>query len=489
MEKVRVLTRGQVTKYATGDIVGSLVINGVATFALLYYTGAVGLSATWAGLALSISIFWDAISDPITGYLSDNTKSKYGRRHPWMLISGILLAISFYFIWVVPDFFKQTEMLTFSYLLAVNLLIRTFLTGFFVPFNALAYDICTDYNGRTKLQSVKMLFQMGSNFLGPGLAWMIFFPQANDVNHSSNFELMGAVFSGVILLFVLICTYMTKEHIINSEKTHGTISEKAGFLSFFKDTKLVFKSRDLILIFLFAILFQSAAVFMANLQQYVYQYVLQLTGLEKTIINGGTMIGAALGAFIGSLIAEQIGKKNTNYVAAIIATLSGVGTAFFLLSDLFIHFHFIRISIFSIGNIAFWFGFGVTMPVIASMIADIAEAHYLQSGLNQEGTFGAVYSLAIKGATSFGTFIVGILLSYIGFISGQEAQSNDVLVKIVLVGFIVGPLLTIFASLFLKGYHLSKENLESMRKHKSVIHTIDESEILDNNLQQNSTKI
>ena len=74
-------------------------MNSINGFAMLYYTEALGLSPALAGIAMSIAVFWDALSDPIMGHISDNTRSRFGRRHPYMLVGGLLMALSFYFIW------------------------------------------------------------------------------------------------------------------------------------------------------------------------------------------------------------------------------------------------------------------------------------------------------------------------------------------------------------------------------------------------------
>jgi len=72
--------------YATGEGANSLTMNGIWAFSMLFYTQALGLDYKLAGLALSISVFWDAITDPVMGYLSDHTASRFGRRHPYILI-------------------------------------------------------------------------------------------------------------------------------------------------------------------------------------------------------------------------------------------------------------------------------------------------------------------------------------------------------------------------------------------------------------------
>lgn len=467
MINIKNISKFEMIKYSTGDIVTSLVMNGIGTFALLYYTGAVGLSASLAGLAISITLFWEAITDPIAGYLSDNTKSKYGRRHPWMIFSIIGLSVSFYFMWVIPDFVKSSQITIFGYLVLINLLIRTFLTGYLIPFNALAYDICNDYHGRTKIQSTKQLVSMCANFFGPGLAWSLFFPHAEDVNHSANFELMGTAFAIASLVCGFVCLYFTKKYIVDSRNSIPIDTDKSHFAAFTTDTWRVFKDRNLIIIFIFGSLTMLAAVFVSTMQQYVYQYVLSFSGAEKTIVNGGTMIGAALGSLFAGYVSQKLGKVKTNYLAALICAIAGIYTSIILSTGILQKGQLITMVLFGAGNIIFWFGSAMTWPMVGSMIADTSEVNYHKTGVIQDGTFGAVYTFANKAALSIGMFVVGLALSGIGFISGASEQTHQVLNYIVLLGFFLGPAFMVFSILPLKLYKIDSKYLESIRKDKS----------------------
>ncbi len=97
---------GRIIAYSTGEGATSLTMNGIAAFAMLYYVQVLGLNSKWAGIALSISMLWDAVSDPIMGHITDNTRSRFGRRHPYILGGGIFLATSFFFLWFVPAIFR-----------------------------------------------------------------------------------------------------------------------------------------------------------------------------------------------------------------------------------------------------------------------------------------------------------------------------------------------------------------------------------------------
>ena len=124
-QKPKTCPTGSMLTYSLGECANSLVMNGIFGFAMLFYTKSLGLDPTWAGLAMSLSVFWEAVTEPVMGHISDNTRSSWGRRHPYILIGGLLMALCFYLIWTVPDFSRGSQMGIFWYLVAMNLLLRT----------------------------------------------------------------------------------------------------------------------------------------------------------------------------------------------------------------------------------------------------------------------------------------------------------------------------------------------------------------------------
>ncbi|OHB54093.1 MAG: hypothetical protein A2Y12_12595 [Planctomycetes bacterium GWF2_42_9] len=97
--------------FSLGDGASSLMLNTIWGFAMLYYTNALGLDYKLAGIAMAVAVLWDAFMDPIMGYISDNTRSRFGRRHPYILVGGILLAVTFYYMWTIPHQFNHGHML------------------------------------------------------------------------------------------------------------------------------------------------------------------------------------------------------------------------------------------------------------------------------------------------------------------------------------------------------------------------------------------
>ena len=140
-----------------GDLGYSLVSCTVATYIMSYGTMAVGVSGTLMGIAIAIGTFFDAISDPIIGYLSDNSKNKFfGKRHGFILIGMIFLILTSIFIWSVPTNVSMT--VQFVWFAVFLTLLRTCNTLYFTPICAFSVEISDDYNERTNIQGIRSMF-------------------------------------------------------------------------------------------------------------------------------------------------------------------------------------------------------------------------------------------------------------------------------------------------------------------------------------------
>ena len=154
--------------FASSGIAQGVVSNGVSYFLLIYYSQVLGLDPALAGLAMMISLFVDAVSDPLVGSWSDRMRHKWGRRHPFLFASVIPSAACYYLLWVPPDL-DQTGL--FVYLLCLTVALRLSLSIHAVPFNALLPEITADYEARTRLMSYSY---SGAWFMGTVLAVLMY---------------------------------------------------------------------------------------------------------------------------------------------------------------------------------------------------------------------------------------------------------------------------------------------------------------------------
>jgi GPH family glycoside/pentoside/hexuronide:cation symporter len=170
--------------YGAGDLGPAMAANILVFFLLYFFTNVAGLSAGLAGLVLAIGKISDAINDPITGILSDRTRTRWGRRLPWMLGGLIPFGALFVLQWIVPTFSanpRLNEGLLFAYYVAIAILFNLAYTAVNLPYTALTPELTQDYNERTSLNSFRMAFSIGGSILSLVLAQFIFQIYADDL--------------------------------------------------------------------------------------------------------------------------------------------------------------------------------------------------------------------------------------------------------------------------------------------------------------------
>ncbi|WP_142785506.1 MFS transporter [Changchengzhania lutea] len=464
--------------YASGDGVTSIMLNSILNFAMLYYTQVIGLDATLAGLAISISIFWDAVTDPIMGYISDNTRSKWGKRHPYMLLGGILSLFFFTLLWLVPEG-MESEYAIFGWLMGFNLLMRTGMTIFLVPYNALGFEICTDYEGRSKIQGVRFAFGMFINIL-TAFSWVLFFQDTAEGAIKStavadNYVslIIACLVLGVILLAIVMFT--TRKY---AKDTRDEPKGNGGIGNMFREIGHTLKDPLLRMVYIMTVVGITSAAFVGSVQIYVYEFFMEFSSVEKTVVHSSTMVAFAIGSLVGSALAKRIEKKG--------AILSGISLGLIgniLLCVLFVGgfvskdfapFELFGLE-FSGGMLTFmgfhdlfWLGVGTMIPTSFAMVADVSEIGKIKTGKLRDGSYSAMLSFVFKASQSLGVFFSGFVLTQMGFEAAQESYSMETMEKVTLVGFLSAAVFAAIAIIPVWKYPITKKYLERFRSGETI---------------------
>lgn len=454
--------------YSLGEGANSLVMNSISTFAMIYYTQALGLNPIYAGLAMSIAVLWDAITDPVMGFITDNTHSRFGRRHPYILIGGICMAILLYAVWAVPSFIQASEMRIFAYLVVMNILLRTSLTLFFVPYCAVGFEMTTDYEGRSKIQGVRQVFNMTANFLGPALAWAIFFPQMSGgsraTDNPENFVNMGLTFAIAIVVLTVVTTVLTYKYKTNGEKQSSSSAYSLGVKHFVTTNKSIFKDTHARRVYIFAFLAVLNMVIVSSLLSFFYIYFLEIDGSDISIAQFGAVLGSAFGGVLAMKLPCWFEKKGSILIACGLSILGNLVVASCLLTGWIAPRSEEGFLIFVVMNGIYWMGSGIMVPTAVAMIADISEINKYLTGELKDGSYSAFYSFVFKAAISFALLVSGVILSLIGFDSSAEQHNDQVIWNLGAAMLLVGPIICVFAGLSISKYRVSRSFLESMRK-------------------------
>lgn len=486
---VRRCTFGNMVTYSLGEGANSLVMNGIFGFALLFYTKALGLNPQWAGFAMSISVFWEAVTEPAMGHISDHTRSWWGRRHLYMLIGGLLMALCSYLIWAVPESIRTHQVYTFWYLVTMNLALRTGLTLFFIPYLALGFEMTDDYEERSKIQGLRSVFNMAANFAGPALAWTFFFQEKTSTHATSivaNYVRMGAIFAlatAVLVLIAVAGTWRwrvdTRDFVPASNAVRAAKKVNVhGLSAFWKNISQIALDPHARWVFVFIFIVDVGMVLVASLQMFVYDDFMGFSSTQKSIAHGSTMVGFALGSALSVWLVGRMDKKGTVLLGCVLSVICSLmlGVLFltgWVATDCVVTWGGIQVPLslvlFVLFHAGYWMGNGILLPIATAMMADVAEIHRLKTGESKVGGYSAVFSLATRLAISFSLVASGWALALIGFrVSGSTetaAQTAAALWNLGLVTFVVGAGVAALAMLALWRYPISKAYLESIRVH------------------------
>lgn len=469
--------------YAVGEGAFTLSMNGIGNFALLYYTQVLGLGPTYAGLALSITIIWDAISDPVMGNITDHTRSRFGRRHPYILWGGLVLAASFFFLWFVPSGVVGSTAL-FWYLLLMNLVVRTAITVFVVPYTALGFEMCVDYNERSKLQSVRFFMNQIVNFSGGALAWSLFFgdkvaedgTRIDGTKIAGNYATMSVWLTLAIAVLVVACVYFTRHYARDNRSQLAVHNDMKSFLEDFRD---VLTDRFALYVFSSKFIIQLGMMFVAQIQMFTYVEFMQFSSMEKTIAHGAGMLAFAGGALFHAWLVKRLDKKPTAFIGMGIGALGNVALfALFIGGLMPTQFHWVApegipffageeipvaVYAFALFQGMWWGGMGMVAPLMLSMVADISEINYVETGKKREGGYSAMFSFFVKAAMGVGMFLNGWVLEFAGYESGKSAQTFDTLRNLAIITFVAGPLFLLPLIPILRKYPVDRAFMEAIK--------------------------
>lgn len=418
----------------------------VMSFVLLnYMTDTVGLSAALTGIALMVGRIFDAFYDPLIGYISDRTKTRMGRRRPFMLLGVIPLWIAMIVMFTNPALVAGagiSQITIFIYTLVVFLIVYVAFSTVSVPYMALAPELTPDYNERTSLNGYCFIFAAVGTLLGSALALPIV-AMASDKN--MGFVLMGLILGAVIVVVTLITVFTVRE---------PANLKPVNSMGLIKNFTEVFRNRPYVLIWLSFVCNMIAVSFASGILIYHFKYVL---GAESMVTYAMLILIVSSIVFIpvSVLLSKKIGKKLV-YGAGYIIFAMMLMVIFFLSHVFGIGFTLISMAIMGIG-----LGFTQAMP--NAIVADAIEYDYLRTGERREGAFFGIWTWGLKTGQALAVLIMGLALEAMGYIPNLLPQPEMAQLGIRL---FLGPIsagMFIVAAVILYFYPITEKRYKEIR--------------------------
>ncbi len=438
---------GRKLGYGVGQVAEGLKNTSFGLFALFFYNQVLGVPGTLCGLALGIALIFDAVTDPLAGSLSDNLRSRMGRRHPFMIAAALPLGLFFFALFSPPR--SLNEMQLFIWLLVFAVLTRAAMTLFHVPHMALGAELTENFEERTSIVAYRLAFGYLGGVLTAVVAFGWFFADARGGRMNPDAYSPFALLLGIAMAAtILLSAWATRREIPHLP---GPTGERGLRIL----PRLVLELRSTFRNDSFRWLFAGVLIVFlmvgvdAALGLYMNEFFWELTGSQILLVSMVSPIGLVVGSLFTRALHERWDKKPG-------LVLGTAGWA--LLQVLPVA---LRLLGWFPGNgsdpllwtlVVFRFAQGMivqqALVSFGSMMADVVDEHELESGQRQEGIFFGAVAFSGKGASGLGSLIAGVGLDLIAWPGGRIASAAELDPgTLTSLGLLSGPAVSIFAFL------------------------------------------
>ncbi|PTX92270.1 MFS transporter [Opitutus sp. ER46] len=405
----RVPTRQKIA-YGLGAVVTIVAVNSVVQLTNLVYIVGLGVSAIWIGWAQAFPRLWDAIIDPFLGNMSDNARTRYGRRIPFLVVGGVLIGIAFALLWTVPRDWSKEWM--FGYFVVTSLFFYTVVPIYAIPHGALGMEMTDDYHEKTTIFAYASFI---GNVGALTLPW-VYFLANRPVFHGDTVNGIKWVCLGMAVILTaaaLACAFICKEGKLKQASTQPRIPILQGFKTTYRNRTFV----RLVSAFVLLIVAFQLVMGFNNYITIFYIFGGNTDNASKIMAYNGTLwaIVGILGAFPMTWLSKRYGKRHT-VMAALLIIVVGNLSKIVCYSPTYPFLTLIPTVCLSLGMV-------IAFSLVNAMIADICDEDELASGCRREGIYFAVYNWWWKVAVSIATVLSGYLQRLTGFVEGANAQS------------------------------------------------------------------
>ncbi|NPV74807.1 MAG: MFS transporter [Anaerolineae bacterium] len=430
------LSRRTKLVYGFGDTGFSLTLTIIGAYFAIFLTDVVGLRPGIAAIAIFIGRSWDYINDPLIGHLSDRTRTRWGRRRPFLLFGALPFALAYILMWVKPPFESQT--LLAAYYAAVYVLFDAAATFVYMPYFALTPELTDNYDERTTLTTYRMFFSILGSLIAFTIPLLIvgsFQPQ-----NAGRVLLMGTIFAFASALPLLLVFLGTRERAEFLQQKQPSLKE--SLQAAFKNRPFVFGAVIFLLTWASMDILQTTLLYFVK---YVVQREAQGDGIMATI-------------FITAILALPFWEWASRRWNKRLAYSAGV--AFWALVQLALITLNASAALPLIFTLCVLAGVGVSAAHVLpwSILPDAIEWDEWQTGQRHEGMFYSLITLAQKIASSLAIPLVLLALEATGYIPNVPQQSESALLGIRLVIGPIPALLLCSGIVFALLYPLSRES-------------------------------
>lgn len=412
--------------YGFGAFVNNLLAAAIGGMTIVLNLG-LGMNPALVGLLGALPRLVDAFTDPLMGYVSDHTNSRWGRRRPYIFVGAILAGLVFALLWQLPP--GKSETYYFWFFLIGSLVFYLAYTVFATPWVALGYELTPDYHERTRVMAVQNFMGQLAYLISPWFLWFMQYEVFFDDLVSGAQTLAIAIGVAVIAIGILPAIFLKERYrkLALAEMGSGI---RTSVVNFFKGFSTALKFSPFLKLCLATFLVFNGFIMVASFQSYVIIYYVfsgdqslgaQYAGWSGTV----SAIATFVVIFFISWLSTKIGKRRAFFFSTGVSIL-GYALKWFCYSPEYPLLLLLPAPLMA-------FGLGGLFTLMGSMVADVCDMDELESHSRREGMFGSIYWWVVKLGMAAALAIGGVLLNATGFdvdLGGNQTADTIVLMRL-----------------------------------------------------------
>ena len=390
--------------FGIGDIYGGGSGVVISFYYLYFLTDVIRLNPALAGTVILISKIYDAITDPLEGIIGDRTRTRFGRRRPYLLAGIPLIFLSFFFLFY-PVSLEQ-EWARFAVVILAYLFFSTIVSFVMVSYNALASELTLDYHERTSISSARIFFSTVSSVLSALLPLEIV-KMFSDVR--TGYIVMGLAFGVFFALPFIITFFATKER-KEFQKPPTKFNMRRSFIE-------PFQVKTFVYVLLMYILAFVAMDIVSSIVIYYMKYFL-LRGNEANYVSGTLLVMQVVSLPFYVWLSRRTSKK-TGYMVGTLVWIASMSLSFLIVPDapgFMVYLFAVMVG----------FGTGGIVVMIYAMFPDIPDVDELKTGERREGIYAAMVTFMRKFSSAIAIFLVSNVLAFSGYKAPVEQVTNGI---------------------------------------------------------------
>jgi GPH family glycoside/pentoside/hexuronide:cation symporter len=411
--------------YAVGAVANAVKMRGLSIFLMIFYNQVVGLPAETVGGILMLALVFDAFIDPTVGQISDNFRSKLGRRHPFMYAAAVPVSVAYFLLWNPPKDWSHEAIA--GYLIACLLTVRLFDTFFELPHNALAPELAKDYHERTKLLSLRAMFTVAGGLGMTVMAYQVFLKEnpegGGGVLARDGYFSYSVCAALLIFTTILISTRGTQSQI---PYLRAAPSRKITFRAMAREVAATLNNRAFVVATLTGMFIAIAMGARNGLELYIGLFFWGMKQAQLAALTGFGVAGSLLGVMAAAPVGKYLGKKYgaiCMFAGALALGMAPIGLRLVgLMPPNGSQALFTILAVETFLNAAMAVATGV---LLVSMTSDVIEDAEVKTGRRSEGLLLSADNLFKKIVSGMGILISGAILKAIEFPAGAKRGQVD----------------------------------------------------------------